>query len=288
MQYRFLKKAFGTHKVSLDIKFEFDKNIIDICFVNDGILFIAEDYPALGFLGLDGSLNKEWMGKADKSDFKNGDIQICRFKKPEAIFSDSKFIYILDDGGNYLRSLNYSNKYVETITGKNYISQFKKHYRKNSRLHGVSLGRGRFYFSSSEANKCFAIQNGKLAATIGDGRPRFCVSTSPRHASFNCPMGIGLSGGQIYISDSKNTCVRTMDLKSGAITVAMGCPPESKGERTLTSPSKIAIKKNQVFVLDENKIKVSNIEMHNSDTIIAFDIDQKLNAYILEKSCGKE
>jgi hypothetical protein len=283
--YRLLKKRFGTGRVSLDIKFKFDKDILDICVVDGGVLFIAKDYSAIGFIDDSGNVDFEWMGNPEISKMKNGDRKISRFVGPAAIFADNQFVYILDDNGKYLRSIDFNQRYAESITGKSYIDYFEKFCKEDSRLYGVSLGRNRFYFSSSKANKCFGIQNGKMGASIGDGRPRFCSSMSPKGCSFNNPMGIAFNSGRIYISDNKNTCIRSYNMNTGAITVDKGCPPESRDESCLESPSKIVFKRNELFILDNGKVKFTNNEMHNSEETIAFDMDEKLNAYILEKSC---
>jgi hypothetical protein len=283
MQYRFLKKAFGTGKKSLDISFEFDKNIFDICLIDDGAIFIADDYPALGFIGFDGSFNPTWMGNPEDSRMRNGDASFSRFIQPSGIFKDDKFVYIFDDNGKCLRHINVGNKYIESLTGRNYEEQFRKYCKRGSRLHGIHLGGIAYIFASSKANKCFFLQGNKIVATIGDGKPRYCVSDYSRACSFHQPMGLSFLNGEILISDSKNKCIRSFNMNTGRVSLFMGNPSGIEGKNSLKLPKKIVVKKNQLFILDDNKIKFSGSEMHSSENIKTFDIDTKLNACVLEE-----
>ena len=161
--------------------------------------------------------------------------------------------------------------------------------KKKSPIIKSIAGINKVFFVHNIANKCFCVSNGNLEYSIGDGKARFSIASDYKASSFSSPSGIFESDNLIYISDTNNHCIRQLDIKNKKIQVISGSPLNSD---TLDHPTKLTIKRNMIFVLDGDTVKVTGLsgasisEVYKSDSIDSIEADDHRNVYIIERENG--
>ncbi|MEE2709529.1 MAG: fibronectin type III domain-containing protein [Gemmatimonadota bacterium] len=85
-----------------------------------------------------------------------------------------------------------------------------------------------FYFSATSGTKVFAQQGavhetpGEVTTLAGSGQKGFQDSNDPISAHFYGPTSVAVRGGQLYVVDSGNHRIRTVNLITGAVTTLAG------------------------------------------------------------------
>jgi len=293
MKYKIIKKHIGKEGTSVLCRFETEKEIIDSSLVeSSGIIFIEKDNSSLSFISLNGKVTKEWLGKSNDARIQNGSQKIARFKSPCSICNNDIFAYIVEEEGEVIRKFGLKGKYLEIFSGKNYQEELKKQLPKSCTFPIIrsTAEKNKIIFTNNLSNRCFAVHNGNIEYVIGDGKKRFSVSSDYTRSSFNSPSGVFSVGGLIYIADTNNHCIRKVDHKNKAISIVSGTPLDTG--HFLNSPSKLVVKKNMIFVLDNDSIKVTSVNSNNlstvytSDKIDLFEADNHRNIYIMEREDG--
>jgi len=292
MKYKVIKKNIGKKNVSIFSTFETEKEIIDTTFHDKiGLMFIEKDNPSITLINLKGKVIENWMGKKEKSGCQNGSHDISTFTNPCSICHNGTMAYVLEDNGYLIRQFSLEYRYVESLTGKSYKADLHKQiFSQKAPIIKSSAGKNTLFFTNNMSNKCFYVKHGKLDHVIGDGKARFCISSDYKRSSLNRPSGIFAVGDNVYVSDTKSHCIRQIDKLNKSIKVAFGSPLETNDlKNTLMYPSKLVIKKNMVFMLDGNRVKVSGLNggsissVYESDNIESIEADSHRNLYVMER-----
>ncbi|MGD0093693.1 MAG: hypothetical protein ABSE73_27600, partial [Planctomycetota bacterium] len=85
-------------------------------------------------------------------------------------------------------------------------------------------GSGNLYISDSDGNRIRKVGvNGNISTLAGNGSQGFAGDGgAATAASLNGPQGVCVSNNILYIADSRNGCIRTVDLATGAINTVAG------------------------------------------------------------------
>jgi len=293
MKYKVIKKNIGKKNASIFSTFETEKEIIDTAFEGDiGLMFIEKDNPSISIINLKGELVENWLGKKDIVRYQNGSQTDARFTSPCSICHNGTTAYILEENASVIRMFGLKNRYIEGFSGEQYKIDLKKQTVKRKVLPIIKSAayKGTVFFTNNVSNKCFCVSHGNLSYVIGDGKARFSISSEYKRSSFNRPTGIFLSGNKLYISDTNNHCIRQIDPSSNSIRIVFGNPLETNNlKHKLQNPSKLVIKRNMLFVLDGNSVKVTGLASSNisavyeSDKINSIEADEYRNIYIVER-----
>ena len=296
MKYKIVKKIVGKKSASIFSTFETEKEIIDTAFdENIGIMFIERDNPSISLVDLKGELIENWIGKKGDCRYQNGSQQIARFASPCSICLSKTKAYVLEEDGFVIRTFGLKSKYVENFSGNKYKADLKKYVssKKKPSIFKSAAVQNKMFFTNDISNKLFCVSGGNLSYVVGDGKARYSVSSEYTRSSFNRPSGIFCVGGVVYISDTRNHCIRQVDKKKKSVNIVSGSPVElDDSDYLLKSPSKLVIRKNMVFILDDNSIKVTSLGSNNisviyeSDTIDSLEADGHRNVYIVERENG--
>ena len=294
MDYKVIKKNVGKKNASIFSTFETEKEIIDTSFHEEtGIMFIERGNPSISLIDLKGKVTRNWLGENGDPRRQNGSQYIARLKNPCSICNNGVFGYIIEESGYVIRSFDLKNRHMESYSGKMYKEDLGKHLfnKKKPPVIKSTANENGIFFVNDIVNKVFCMSYGNLDRVIGDGKARYSVSSDYQRSSFNSPSGIFVDGADIYVSDTNNHCVRRIG--DNSIRIVVGSPLENDiSEQCLLNPSKLVIKRNMIFVLDGNKVKVTGVSARNtsnvyeSDTIDSLEADNRRNIYIMERQNG--
>lgn len=291
MQYKVIKKTVGKGGSTIVSNFQTNNEILDTSLYKDsGIFIIEKGNPSITLMEFNGKIIKNWIGKDDDSRIQNGSVKMARLKNPCSICHNNKTAYIIEDQGKIVRTLDLSNRYFQSYTGDKYIEDLENHInnKKSSYYIKSSVTKTGVAFVSGATSKIFYLSYGNLENVLGDGKSRFSVSNNYKLSSFNKPSGICVIGNKTYVSDTNNHCIRLIDNKG--IYIVCGNPSGYREtDESVKFPAKLIIKRNVMFILDDNKIKTTNLTSNNISTIYksgiidSFEADEQRNIYIFER-----
>lgn len=259
MNYRITKKSIGTNVKKVIGEVETVADIVDTCLIsNEGILFIERGASCIRFVDFKGK-SMVWLGEPANS------TKYSCIKNPSSICHNGRFGYVLEDGAETILKFSLKHKNVESFSGKSYSESFKRYAKVSldSKINSVAVRSGLF-FTVDNLNRCFFVFEGRLNSIYGDGRARFSVSNEIQRSSFNHPTGLFVKGGDIYISDTNNSCVRKICKDRKTLSVFAGAPL-GRNNSSLDRPSKIVIEKGLALVQDGNSIKMVNPQLNTYD-----------------------
>jgi DNA-binding beta-propeller fold protein YncE len=90
-------------------------------------------------------------------------------------------------------------------------------------------GSGRLFVSDSNHNRIvvLSLEDGSIIEVVGSGEMGFSDSDF-MDASFNHPQGMALSGDILYVADTENHAIRTIDLKARTVTTVAGIGEQAR------------------------------------------------------------
>ncbi len=159
-----------------------------------------------------------------REDVINGPLATSAFAQPSEIVSDSagKFLYLVDSEGSAIRKVPTDPQgKVTTVAGTS------------------ELPRGQSLFAF-----------GDIDGVGGDAR-------------FQHPLGIAISGDMLYVADSYNHKLRTIDLLTEKTTswLGTGKPGNSTEPLMLNEPGGLSIADGRLFVADTNNHRILSIDL---------------------------
>jgi len=83
-------------------------------------------------------------------------------------------------------------------------------------LYGLVVRDGFLYASTAHAIRKISIESGQVTTLAGSGMVGDADGVGT-NASFSCPRGLWVHGGLLYVADSGNNSVRTVDLEDGNV-----------------------------------------------------------------------
>jgi thiol-disulfide isomerase/thioredoxin len=198
----------------------------DLCAVN-GKLYIAMAGPhQLWVLDLDQHTLEPFAGSG-REDILNGSLDQAALAQPSGIVSDGEFLYVVDSEGSALRKVSLDPKgEVQTIVGASDLPNGRSLFEfgdrdgvgSDARLQhplGVAWHAGVLYVADSYNHKIKRVDPVKnsVKTFLGDGKPGD-RDDPPRFAE---PAGLSVAGETLYVADTNNHRIRTIDLRSGAV-----------------------------------------------------------------------
>lgn len=172
------------------------------------------------------------------------------FAQPSGLASDGKWLYVADSEGSSIRAVPFDPAgKVKTIVGTAGLPSARlftfgdvdgrgDEVRLQHAL-GVVYHEGKLYVSDTYNNKIKVIDPDEASSTTlaGDGKP----GTSDSPARFDEPTGISYAAGKLYVADTNNHLIRTIDLKAknGVATLEIKglAPPAKAGPKSAAKPS---------------------------------------------------
>ncbi len=275
MIFTLIKQKFGTSGKTIISKLDLNTKINDFCFLeNKGFIFATDDGVAL--LTNDNKFTLPW---------------VQNIKTPKAIcFQEEKQNFYVVDGYKNIKYFSLHNPNGFEVMGENNKCVFNK-YLSKTKDEGCVVScsankNGQVYFIHSGLNRCLKVDGKQTIGFLGNGRSGFSVASRLSGCQINEPKGVCCHGKDIYISDTKNNCIRKVSADN-TIRIVIG-HPNICSEEFKIEPSKIVVKNNLIYFIDNNFIKYSTF--NNTDSgqiyraenhIISLDVGKDKSLYIL-------
>lgn len=191
-----------------------------------GKLFVAMAGPHQVWLAdLSAKTIKPYAGTG-REDILNGSLLTeAALAQPSGLATDGKYLYVVDSEGSAVRKMPMDGKgNVETIAGTSDLPQGQSLFAfddkdgvgSESRLQhplGITYHGGMLYVADSYNHKIKKLdpKENKLETYLGNGRAG--DKTDP--PQFSEPAGLSVAGNTLYVADTNNHRIVTIDLKTG-------------------------------------------------------------------------
>jgi len=146
------------------------------------------------------------------------------FAQPSGLASDGKWLFVADSEGSSIRAVPLNvRQEVKTVVGTSYLPSARLFTfgdvdgpRPQARLQhplGVVFHQGTLYVADTYNHKIKTSDppSGATTTIAGTGRP----GKSDDPAQFDEPAGLTVAGGKLYVADTNNHLIRTIDLTAG-------------------------------------------------------------------------
>jgi len=287
MSYKISKLSYGTSKPSLILKIDCDLEISDICYADSvGFILSLPKHHCIGKVS-NGKVEIPWIGQMNQSGAKDG--YLVKLDYPSSVYylKSHNLCFVIESGGSKIRKIQLWNRHAIALLGKNSHDKTKSFFANIKNVGNLKTdcgidSRGNIYWVVDGLNRCFKydVGLGDVVNYVGDGRSGFTVSNSLRNCRLSGPRGVFVDNKSIYISDTKNRCIRKVE--NDVTSIAVGDPLKNT-----ILPSKIRGCRNVLYFINGQEIRYAANNntgiLYGSEGIISIDVDDDKNIYILEK-----
>ena len=150
------------------------------------------------------------------------------YAQPSGLASDGEWLYVADSEGSSIRAVPFdSTKEVATIVGTAQLPHSRlfefgdvdgpKAKAKLQHCIGVAYVKGKVYVADTYNNKIREVdaKTGAVKTLAGKGRKE--AGSSDKDGTFREPAGLSHAKGKLYVADTNNHAIRTIDLASGKV-----------------------------------------------------------------------
>ena len=151
---------------------------------------------------------------------------VSSFAQPSGLASDGKLLFVADSEGSSIRAVPFDPAgKVSTVIGTVGLPAGRlfafgdvdgpKSRAKLQHCLGVTYADGKIYAVDTYNNKVKVIdaKTGESKTLAGDGKP----GSGDNPPQFDEPAGIALANGVLYVADTNNHLIRTVDIKTGKV-----------------------------------------------------------------------
>ena len=201
------------------------------------------------------------------------------FAQPSGLSSDGTWLFVADSEGSSIRAVPFDRtKDVRTVVGSNLLQGGRlfafgdvdgpKEKAKLQHALGVTYLDGKLYVTDTYNNKVKVVdaKTGETTTLAGTGEP----GKTDEPAAFDEPAGIAHVKGKLYIADTNNHLIRTIDLatnKVGTLTIS-----GLKASREAKAPEK------RPSFKDAHPEAVPLATLKPADGVVKLTVDLKLPA----------
>ena len=196
----------------------------------DGRLYIAMAGPHQIWYHTIGSNAIRPYAGTGMEDIRNGALAVSAFGQPSGLATDGNFLYVCDSEGSAIRKVAISKTgdgEVTTVAGTSNLPNGASLFAfgdqdgvgAGARLQhplGIAYHDGLLYVADSYNHKIKLVdpKTGKVVTWLGNGKPGDGLEPTPQ---FNEPAGLAVAKGKLYVADTNNHRILTVDLNTKAV-----------------------------------------------------------------------
>jgi len=155
-------------------------------------------------------------GAAGYSGATDGTGTAARFYDPYGITTDGTYLYVADSGNNTIRKVSISSGAVTTLAGTAGYSGYADGTGTAARFYdpyGITTDDTYLYVTDSGNNtiRKIEISSGTVTTLAGTAGSSGSTDGTGTAARFNNPCGITTDGTYLYVTDSGNNTIRTIE-----------------------------------------------------------------------------
>ena len=261
----------------------------------DGWLYIAMAGPHQMWSHELGSDTIQVYAGSGLEDIQNGPLALSAFAQPSGIATDGKFLYVCDSEGSSIRQVPIDREAeVKTVVGAFDLPRGAALFEfgdvdgvgDKARLQhplGIAYLDGSLYVADTYNHKIkhIDLKTRKSTTWLGEGKSGDRLEPTPRLAE---PSGLAIANGTLYIADTNNHRILTVDLKTKAVkelTTLGLTPPKNRLAESDAFPTDLPVTKvkEQTVKAGENlTIKVALHLPEGYKVNPLFPISYRLNA----------
>ncbi|CAN5485628.1 thioredoxin-like domain-containing protein [soil metagenome] len=200
-----------------------------------------------------------------------GDAKNARLNSPWDLVVANNRLYITMAGSHQLYVMNFNNNHLYAFAGSG-----------DEGLHdgplltadlaqpsGIAYGANKIYFTDSESNSVRSAdtdqKSGKVKTIVGKGLFDFGdMDGTLTKAFLTHPLGVAVAGNNVYVADTLNHKVRTIDLSTKMVSTLWGSGKAGNAVgdyAQFNEPNGIALLGQNMYIADtnNNEIKVGNL-----------------------------
>lgn len=157
-------------------------------------------------------------------EIKDGPRLTAQFAQPSGLTSDGRNLYVADAEVSAVRKIPYDGiSPVETL-----------------------VGRGLFEFGDRDG-----------PGRVADSGQRATTEAMLQHC-----VGVAYHDGKVYVADTYNSKIKTIDLATGLVETFLGGPTPAGQERLLNEPAGLSFAGDTLYVADTNAHRIRVIDIH--------------------------
>ncbi|HMB04553.1 MAG TPA: thioredoxin-like domain-containing protein [Isosphaeraceae bacterium] len=168
-----------------------------------------------------------WAGTG-REDVGDGPLGSAAFAQPSGLATDGQHLFVADSEGSAIRSVSFARKgaRVSTLAGTHDLPQGQSLFAFDdidgrageARLQhclGVAYAHGRLYIADTYNNKIkvYDPKTRSVKTLVGSHEP----GDSDKPPRFDQPGGLSVAGSTLYVADTGNHKVRTVDLNASTV-----------------------------------------------------------------------
>ena len=214
-----------------------------------GVLFVAMagNHQIFG-IDVDGGHIASHAGSG-REDHVDGPLMAAALAQPSGLTSDGESLFVADSEISSIRavSLDPRGGHVRTVVGKGLfdfgdVDGVGQEVRLQHPL-GVAYADGKLFVADTYNNKIKSIELPMLhAKTVAGSGEAGCSDGAASEARFNQPGGLSYAAGSLYVADTNNHAIRTVDVQTRAVSAwplreAARLVPPRRALRTLPERS---------------------------------------------------
>jgi DNA-binding beta-propeller fold protein YncE len=167
---------------------------------------------------------------------RDGTVNTAAFAQPSGVAIEGDTLYVADAEGNAIRAVQLPPvNTVATLAGGDLFEFGDRDGAGDSARFqhplGVAAHGGRVFIADTYNHKIKMLDpaSGKVSTFAGSGQPGHADGDA-RTARFYEPGGLSIAAGKIYVADTNNHAIRTVDLSSGQVatlTIDRLTPPDA-------------------------------------------------------------
>ena len=152
--------------------------------------------------------------------------RFASFAQPSGLTSDGTWLYVADSEGSSIRAVPFDpKKHVKTVVGSDLLEYGRlfafgdkdgpRNVAKLQHCLGVTHVKGKLYVADTYNHKIKVVdaKNGATKTLAGTGE----AGSTDDPPAFHEPAGISHAKGKLYIADTNNHAIRTLDLATGKV-----------------------------------------------------------------------
>lgn len=200
-----------------------------------------------------------------------GDAKGARLNSPWDLIVANNKLYITMAGSHQLYVLYFSNNHLYAFAGSGDegLKDGPLLTADLAQPSGIAFSANKIYFTDSESNSVRSAdvdpKTGKIQTIVGKGLDYFGdMDGSLAKAFFTHPLGVAVSGNKVYVADTLNHKIRTIDTKTKMVSTLWGSGKAGNAVGDypqFNEPNGIAVLGKNMYIADtnNNEIKVGNL-----------------------------
>jgi DNA-binding beta-propeller fold protein YncE len=160
-------------------------------------------------------------------DLKDGRLAEAAFAQPSGLTSDGRNLYVADSEVSAIRKVPLNG--VGTV--------------------GTLVGRGLFDFGDRDG-----------PGQVADTALRMTTEATLQHAA-----GVAYHDGKLYVADTYNSKIKTIDLATNAVATFVGGPAKEKEPPTFSEPMGLSVAGGKLYVADTNAHRIRVVDLKSKE-----------------------